>query len=405
MSPVTQTQYNKVPGWSPVRIFLAALVGLVLLVMLLSIGSLFESLDAEQVMVIQSPVSGELTYHVTPGMKWQGAGRVTKYPRRTIYEFKIPIRFNDGGHATMHGSVQYEMPLDVDHLRALHLKFGSPEAIQHQLIETVVNKSIYMTGPLMSSKESYAEKRNYLISYVEDQISKGVYKTTQKEVKTKDAMTGQDKTVTIVEIVLKDGMPERQEEAVLESFGIKTFNFAVVELPYDDTVEKQIKSQQDLIMQVQTAIADAKRAEQASITAEKNGQAEAAKAKWEQEVIKAKEVTKGEQLKAVAKLSKEAAEFTKAEQILLGEGEAARKKLVMAADGALQPKLAAWIEAQKVWAEAIKGGRWVPEVVMGEGQRAGSGATDLVSLLMAKTAKDLALDMQMSGAGATAGKK
>lgn len=40
-----------------------------------------------------------------------------------------------------------------------------------------------MTGPLMSSKESYAEKRTNLIRFIEDQISNGVYKTAQKDIK------------------------------------------------------------------------------------------------------------------------------------------------------------------------------------------------------------------------------
>jgi SPFH domain / Band 7 family len=387
---------------SPIRLFALIAVGIVALVLLLSIGAIFESLNASEIMVIQAPMSGDLSFFTTPGVKWQGGGTVTTYPRRAIYEFKTKIRFNDGGHAKMIGSVQYEMPLDNEHFKKLHLQYGSAEAIQQKLIETIVDKSILMTGPLMSSTESYAEKRNDLISYVEDQISHGIYKTTQKEVKSKDVMTGQDKTITVVEIVTSNGKPERQEEAALEAFGIKTFNFSVTDLEYDESIEKQIKSRQELTMQVQTAIADAKRAEQASITAAKNGEAEAAKAKWEQEVIKAKAVTLAEQNKAVAKLDKEAAEFTKQKDILLGEGEGAHKRLVMEANGALEQKLDKWLEAQKVWAEAVKGynGQWVPSVVMGNGGTS-NGAQSLVDMLSAKTARELALDMSMKGSAAT----
>ena len=373
-----------------------------LFVFLFVATSMFETLDAESIMVVQSPVKGTLSWHTSPGVKTQKMGKITKYPRRAIYTFETPVRFNDGGHGTMHGSVQYEMPLDDTNLTSLHVRFGGHEAIQKQLVETVVNKALYMTGPLMSSKESYAERRNYLISYVEDQIAHGVYKTTQRETKAKDSMTGQDKTVTVVEIVLApSGLPERQEGAVLAAFGIRPFNFAITSLPYDEAVELQIKAQQQLIMQVQTAIADAKRAEQASITAEKNGQAEAAKAKWEQEVIKAKAVTEAEQKLAVATLDALAAAQTKQKEILLGEGEATRKRLVMAADGALTPKLDAWLKAQEIWAKSVAEykGKWVPDVVFGDASAAksGSGATDLVNLLTVKTAKDLAVDFQLAG--------
>lgn len=185
------------------KAFMLGVIGVVVIVLILLSGQLFENLDAEQVMVIQSPISGDLAWYKDPGIKWQGGGKVTKYLKRSFYRFSIPVRFNDGGHADMIGSVQYEMPLDDKNLIALHTRFGSPEAIQKQLIETVTDKSVYMTGPLMSSKESYAEKRNYLIRFVEDQIERGVYRTTQREMRVKDQMTGADKTITVVEVSQK----------------------------------------------------------------------------------------------------------------------------------------------------------------------------------------------------------
>jgi NADH dehydrogenase/NADH:ubiquinone oxidoreductase subunit G len=298
------------------------------------------------------------------------------------------------------------MPVDETNLTALHVRFGNSIAIQKQLIETITNKSVYMTGPLMSSKESYAEKRNYLISYVEDQISRGVYKTIQREMKTKDPMTGADKTVTIVEVSLKDGIPERQEEAVLAEFGIKVFNFAIDELSYEQNVEKQIQQQQQIAMEVQTAIANAKRAEQAAITAEKDGQTAVMKAKYEKEVEKIKEVTLAQQRLEVASLDARAAEQKKRELILLGEGEGARKRLIMEADGALEKKLDAFIRVNELYAEAVKGyqGSLVPTVVMGENtgrQPAGGGVAELMQLFTAMAAKNLALDMGVAGANRT----
>jgi hypothetical protein len=290
---------------------------------------------------------------------------------------------------------------DPKNLTEVHMKFGSIKTLEAQLVATIVNKSIYMTGPLMSSKESYAEKRNYLIQYVEDQIQNGVYKTISKEIKTTDPMTGAEKNVTVVEICLKNMIPERQEEAAMNVFGIKTFNFAINELPYDPAVENQIKGQQQLMMDVQTAIAAAKKAEQNAITVAKEGEANAAKAKWEQEVIKAQAVTEAQQKKEVASLEKDAAEFEKKKQILLGEGEAERKKLVMAADGALEKKLDAWVNVNKAYAEAIQGytGSWVPNIVMGGDNKSASGANDLINLLTAKTAKDLSLDVGVPKGG------
>lgn len=359
---------------------------------------IIEMNDANQIMVIQNPLSGKLTWYTDAGIKGQWFGRVTKYPKREIYEFKTPVRFNDGGHGTMLGSVSYELPLDPKNLTNIHVKFGCLKALESQLIATVVNKAIYMTGPLMSSKESYAEKRNYLIQYVEDQIQNGVYRTVSREAKTVDQMTGAEKTVTVVEICMKGGIPERQEDPAMVSFGISTFNFAINELPYDAAVETQIKQQQQIAMDVQTAIASAKKAEQNAITTAKEGEANAMKAKWDQEVIRAREVTQAEQVRDVAKLNKEAAEFKKQENILLGQGEAERKRLVMNADGALDKKLDAWKEVNFKYAEMIKGSQLVPSVVMG-GEGKTASANEWIQLFMAKTAKDLALDMSVPQGG------
>lgn len=390
---------------SPLGLLKVVLACVVCIVALLSLFSIFQVNNANQIMVIQSPIKGTLTWHTDAGVKWQGFGKVNKYPKRDIYEFKTSVRFNDGGHGTMHGSVSYELPLDPKNLTNIHVKFGNIKSLEAQLVATVVNKAIYMTGPLMSSKESYAEKRNSLIQYVEDQIQNGVYKTISSEKTTIDQMTGTEKTITKVDILEKDGVPIRQEDAAMAAFGINTFNFAINELPYDDAVEKQIKQQQQITMDVQTSIADAKKAEQNVLTVAKQGEANAAKAKWEQEVIKAKMVTQAEQQKEVSKLNKDAAEFKKAEQILLGQGEAERKKLVMTADGALDKKLEAYVKVNMAFAKAISEykGNWVPTVSMGEngGSGSGSGAQDLIRMLNAKTALDLGLKLDVKGAGKT----
>jgi len=374
----------------------AAVVGVILAIILCT--NLFKNLSADKVMCIQNPITGSLTWYTEPGLKWQGFGKVTKFEKLETYEFQIPVRFNDGGHGTVVGSINYEVPLDVPSLTSLLQKYGSQEAIQKNLVEVVTNKCVYMTGPLMSSKESYAEKRTSLIFYIEDQIKNGVYRTTQEEVKTKDPITGADKTITVAKIVIdKDGKPMRQEDAILTGYGIKTSNFAVTKLPYDDAVEKQITQQQGITMSVQTAMAQAKEAEQNAITVGKQGEANAAKAKWEQEVVKAKAVVEAQQQLEVATLQKQAAAQEKEKQIMLGEGEATRKKLVMAADGALEKKIEALVAINSRYAQAMEAykGAWVPSVVMNDakGATAGSGANDLIELLKAKSAKELSIDM------------
>lgn len=386
-------------------------IGVVLVLFLTVVlgGYIWESVDADQIMVIQSP-TGDLAWYTTPGIKWQGFGKVTKYQKMSDIEFKSKLMFNDNGTGYLIGKFQLELPLDVERLTALHTKYGSQEAIERSLVTPTIDKVIYMTGPLMSSKESSAERKTDLIRYIIDQVEHGVYRTRQKETLVEDVLkAGDKKKAMVADLSIKDGQVERQEDSALTEFGIKIVNFAPSDLQYDPEVLAQIKRQQEITMQVQTAMAQAGEAAQRKITVEAEGQAEVMRAKYAKEIEKIQAVTQAQKdrevgtLQAqkeleVATLAAKSAEQYKRQQVLIGEGDAERKRLVMAADGALQQKIDAWVTAQQHYAAAIQNyrGNWVPSIVMGgqTGQAGvGSGALELIELLKAKTAKDLSLDL------------
>ena len=135
-------------------------------------------------------------------------------------------------------------------------------------------------------------------------------------------------------------------------------------------------------------------------------------AKYEKEVEKQKAVVDAERQKEVAVIAaaqkvevakqgrqeaeqrKLAAVEYKQEQILRGEGDAAYKRKVMEADGALAQKLEAFIQINDRYAAAIEKQKWVPEVMMGA-SGSSNAANDLVNLFMTKTARDLSLDMSL----------
>ena len=134
-------------------------------------------------------------------------------------------------------------------------------------------------------------------------------------------------------------------------------------------------------MAVATAQAEAKKAEAEKAREEAEGQRRVMKAKYEQEEKKVAAEVEAEKEKVVAtiqatqrlevaELDKQAAELEKQKTILLGEGQATAKKLVLAADGALQQKLSTYEKVMGIWAEAYAR-RQVPQLVMGG---AGGGA-------------------------------
>lgn len=409
------------------KFFKLGALGIIALVTVLLTPMLIENQDASDLMVIQGFLDGELHVFTEPGPHWQGLGKVTKYPRQAQYSFcstvqksgdtrietlcdnanapSKKLRFNDGGHANLNGFVMWEMPTDAKSIIEIHKKFSSAVGVQNAAVAKMIDGAVYLAGPLMSSTESSGARRGELVNYINDQAENGIYVTHAETVTVKDAITGQDKTDSVTKIAIgSNGLPQRQQGSVLSELNIKLQPLSISELKYDDVVENQIGERQKAITQVQNARANALRAEQDAITVAKQGEADAAKAKWEQEVIKAKEVTRAQQQLEVAVLATKEAEQFKQAEILKGQGEAERKRLVMSADGALDPKLKAYVEVNAKYADAIANykGNWVPGVVMGNnGGTKGSGAQDMIDLLSVKTAKELGLDMSLAGASNT----
>jgi regulator of protease activity HflC (stomatin/prohibitin superfamily) len=404
--------------FSQVQWFKGGLALVILIFVIYSAMNLFEHVDANEVMVIQSPL-GSLSIYTDAGIKWQGFGKVTYYQKRSQFSFSakrnqgaeadesLPVMFNDGGAARISGVISWEMPISREKVVRLHQLYGSQQAVEQQLIRPAVERAIYLTGPLMSSAEAYSARKPDLLRYFEDQARNGVYQMETISQKQPDPITGVEKTVQVVQVAMDEkGLPRRQSTSQISEFGIVLLSPAIDSVEFEEKVKAQIGQQQANYMQIQTAKSQALQAEQAAITAQKNGEAEAAKAKWAQEVEKATAVTAAEKERDVAKLGVQTAELTKQRQILEGQGEAEKRKLVMAADGALDKKLAAYVETQKIWADAFSKHQspLVPTVVMGGGSGNGvasNAATQFMDMLSVRAAKELALDLQATGTGQT----
>ena len=404
------------------RMLIAGISAIALLFVLIAGPMMVENLDASDIMVIQSPVSGELTVHTEPGWKFQGFGNVTKYPRRNELTFNDPtcaakgndeevnrglnIRFYDGGNAILCGSMSWVMPLDPKNVISIHRDFRSADAFELQAIRRSMESAATFSGPTMSSFESAAGRRNELLQILNDQTLNGVYKTISKTIRAKD-VAGIEKDMQIIEIVKDEkGLPLRAQASYVQEYNVDLLPMTINTFKYEDRVEEQIKQQQDATNSAIVAIANSKRADQDAITAEAQGRANAAKAKWEQETLNAKTIADAQARVTIADASvKEADAFKKAE-ILRGQGEAERKRLVMEADGQLEKKLEALVTINRLYADAIKSaapGAWSPSVVMGGGGQGNGGqnASNLVDLMTAKTAKDLGVDLSVKGTNAT----
>jgi hypothetical protein len=79
----------------------------------------------------------------------------------------------------------------------------------------------------------------------------------------------------------------------------------------------------------------------------------------------------------------------------LADANAYARQRIMQADGALEMKLKAQVEVQKVWADAFSKytGAVVPQIQTGGGPTT-NGALNFMDIMTAKTAKDFALDLK-----------
>lgn len=382
------------------------------------------NVDDAEILVTQDAYDGDITVYNTGGFKWIWFAGTVDYLKRGQLEFAPPVdgdnvstvsldseeakayglrlRFNDKGGATLYSQFSYIMPDDEELIKKIRAKYPSEAAMERDLLRPVITKAVYMTGPTMSSEESTAVKRSELIGSIMDQINNGPYLTENVQEKVEDTLSGKMKTITVARIVEDIEAPNgraRQEVSPLKEFGIVVVNPEIKKIKYDKQVEDQIEAQRKITMDIQTAVAKAKEAEQNAIKAVEEGKANAATAKWKQETINAKDIALAEKNKKVAKLAKEAAVFKKQEEILLGQGEAERKRLNMKADGALKMKGDILIKIAEINAGAIRDykGNWVPQIVAGGGAGGGGGlgAQTMVEAMTIKALKDLSLDLSV----------
>jgi len=398
---------------------------IILVVLITSAGGLFETNSAGYLQVKQAAITGNLTCRLEPGMYGQFFGDVHTYPEATTFFFtadhetgekrdqSLPTRFNDGAAARVSGSVRIILPTNCADLVKLHRKFKSARGVSEKLVLPAVRKALFTTGPHMSAAESYAARRGEFASLVEDQLVNGTILVKKKQEMRPDPITGEPKKVWV--LVQKECSNVKHKNCIgglwrdpsaFHEFGVKITNLVIDKITYSKSVVNQIETQRKARMNIITKEAQAKEAEARAAKAAAEAKAQIAETRAVEEVSKTKRVVKAEADKAeavlqaqkkkeVAQLDLAAAAMEKKAQILRGEGEAAKRRLIMQADGALSLKLQALRAIHKSYAQALakaQPGALVPQTVIGSNNKS-SAATDLISLLLAKTAKEVSVDL------------
>lgn len=379
--------------------------------------------------LIQYP-NGTLVVKFQPGIYVQLFGRTTAYNDILTFDFDktpatgessldqqgISVRYQDGGTGTIYGKARFNLPNDEDTMIRVHKAFRDNIGVSYKLIKTVTEESMNLTAGLMTSEEAYTEKRGTFIEWSRDQLQNGKYKTRLEQVVDAEIGTGKRVIRNVPVVAYDESNRPIHLDNDLKTYGITVSGYQITDWNFEAKTLDQIAAKREATMAIITAKAQAEQAKQEALTAEEKGKAEVIKAKYEKEVDKQRAIVEAEQKKEVAVINaaqkvevaeqekleaeqkKLAAIEYKQEQTLRGEGDAAYKTLVMSADGALTQKLDAWVKVNQLYADSIAKQKWVPEIAMGASPaQSGNAAQDLMNLFMAKTARDLNLDMTIAG--------
>lgn len=372
--------------------------------------------------VIESRVFGGIDVKFTNGFYFTLYGKTTEYPDIMTVSFTteetsstvdiepITIRFNDATSAAATGVVKFMLPKNDSLMVKLHKDYRNVENLAITGFKPFVMECLKNSSQLMSSEMHYLGGRSTMSQYFQDQLEDGVYILETEEKVIRDSVEHESKRVYLTKISKnKTGNVDRKR-SMLTQYGIGITDAVVADVDYEERVDTLLGLKIDATSKTSISKQELMKAQQEAMTAEAQGKKVLVETEYKElqnqktQVIQAEtsvklkeqEVRLQEQEKLKEKASYEASLFIAKRTKELAEAEAYAKKAVMVADGALEVKLKALVEINKNYADAIGKQPLVPSIMFGGSGANGHGtpaSTDLINMLMIKTAKDLSVDL------------
>ena len=344
---------------------------------------------------------------------------------------KLRLADNWSGDATQ--TTRFAIPQDSEQFLAMARKFRSPERLINTTLRPAVTASLDSVANMFTMEEYYSGgKRDQFKTEFKDTIEKGRAEVklislnqaggvvpsraapSDSEVAADTSEVGDSEVRRVMIEKVKDasGNDVRITHDYMEH-GILVSSAILENIDPDDEYERQIGERKTAASRRVVAREQRLEQEEQRLLAIQQGETDIAKRQAAAKVEQIEKTTNAETEKKLALIEaermKEEAEIAQqtaainlekakidAQAVTVAaDAEAYAKEAILAADGALAQKLAAWTEAQKVWADAASRINVPATVIGGEGSTAGNalGTVDMfMNMLMVKTAKDLAVD-------------
>lgn len=342
------------------------------------------------------------------------------------------VRMSDNWTGDVIQTTRFGIPQDRDQFLKLARDFRSPERLISTTLRPSVTTAIDTVANMFTMEQYYSgQMRDQFKSEFKDTLTKGQpkIKMVEKEVTNpdpaqaaaSDSEFAQDTSsvgdtlvkIMVAEKVLDGSGKEIRTIPEYLQYGILVSQAILEKIDADPAFEEQQKKRKDAVSR--RVIAKEQRLEQEEqrlleiakgdtdiAVRQAAAKTEQIQATTDAETQKKLALIAAERQREEARVAKETAAIyldrakIDAEAVTVAaDAEAYAKKAILEADGALAQKLAAWTEAQKVWADAAARIN-VPATVIGSGGGTAGNALGTVDtfmqMLMIKTAKDLQVD-------------
>lgn len=316
---------------------------------------------------------------------------------------QIMIRFSDATTADVKGITQFILPSDEKEMILIHNTHRTPQSLVVKRLAPYTKECLQSSAQLMSSEKHYGGGRAQMAQDFMDQLKEGVYLLKTEENIVYDSLEKEKKRIYQTEIQYdkKTSAPKRKLSSIKE-YGITVADAAITDVDYEDKVDQKLTKIIDAATKSAISKQELMTAQQQTLTAKAKGEQALVEIEYQQKQEQTRQVVEAETKVKVAEQDRLQQKIAYEGSILeakkikeLADAQAYARSKIMKADGALEMKLNAQIEVQKVWADAFSKyqGAIVPQIQTGGGSST-NGALNFMDIMTAKTARDFALDMR-----------
>ncbi len=316
---------------------------------------------------------------------------------------QIMIRFSDATTADVRGITQFILPSDEKEMVLIHNTHRTPQSLVVKRLAPYTKECLQSSAQLMSSEKHYGGGRAQMAQDFLDQLKEGVYLLKTEESVVYDSLESERKRVyqTEIQFDAKTLAPKRKLSSIKE-YGITVADAAITDVDYEEKVDEKLVKIIDAATKSAISKQELMTAQQQTLTAKAKGEQALVEIEYQQKQDQTKQVVEAETKVKVAEQDKLQQKIAYEASILearkikeLADANAYARQRIMQADGALELKLKAQVEVQKVWADAFSKytGAVVPQIQTGSGPTT-NGALSFMDIMTAKTAKDFALDLK-----------